>query len=114
MTFPPRLRPPLTILHERSQAALVCREGKSLSAFDGRPGLPALFREAFLPCLFYGRVGNRVHDRSRVAREEGYEVEYFANKHKINVDVARKLIRKHGNNRATLDAEVAKLRRAPR
>lgn len=50
-------------------------------------------------------------DRSRISGGEGYEVEYFANKHKISVEQARELIRKHGNNRSALDAEAEKLTR---
>ena len=53
-------------------------------------------------------VGNR--DRSRVASGEGYEVEYFAQKHGITADEARNLIRQHGNNRKTLDREAEKLK----
>jgi hypothetical protein len=53
-------------------------------------------------------VGNQ--DRSRVAGEEGYEVEYFAQKHGITPDQARDLIRQHGNNRETLDREAQKLK----
>jgi hypothetical protein len=51
-------------------------------------------------------------DRGRVAGDEGYEVDYFARKHGISADQARELIRKHGNNRAVLDAEAAKLGRS--
>jgi len=54
-------------------------------------------------------VGNQ--DRSRVAGGEGYEVEYFAQKHGITPDEARRLIRQHGNNRETLDREAQKLNR---
>ena len=49
-------------------------------------------------------------DRSRVSGSEGYEVSYFASKHGITADEARKLIDKHGNDRATLDREAAKLK----
>jgi Protein of unknown function (DUF3606) len=54
-------------------------------------------------------VGNR--DRSRVAGGEGYEVEYFAQKHRITQEEARNLIRQYGNNRETLDREAEKLKR---
>ena len=53
-------------------------------------------------------------DRRRVSGEQDYEVGYFANKHKITVEQARELIRKHGNNRETLDAEAAKIRQTRR
>jgi hypothetical protein len=51
-------------------------------------------------------------DRARVSRSEPYEVGYIAEKHRITMDQARELIRKHGNNRAVLDAEAVKLRHA--
>lgn len=50
-------------------------------------------------------------DRSRVSGEEPYEVSYFAQKHGIDAQQARDLIDRHGNDRATLDAEAAKLKR---
>ena len=43
-------------------------------------------------------------DRSRVAASEPYEVEYFASKHGLSQDQARKLIAEVGNDRAKLDA----------
>ncbi|MBA2934555.1 DUF3606 domain-containing protein [Sphingomonas sp. CGMCC 1.13654] len=49
-------------------------------------------------------------DRSRVAGGEDYEVEYFARKHGISVEQARKLIDTHGNDRETLDREAEKLK----
>ena len=49
-------------------------------------------------------------DRSRVSGSEPYEVKYFAEKHGISVAEAEELIRKHGNNRATLDAAAVRLR----
>ena len=49
-------------------------------------------------------------DRSRVSGGEPYEVKYFAEKHGISVAEAEKLIRDHGNDRATLDAAAARLR----
>jgi hypothetical protein len=50
-------------------------------------------------------------DRSRVAGGEGYEVDYFAEKHGITVAQAQALIKQHGNNREKLDAAAGKLRR---
>ena len=38
-------------------------------------------------------------DRSRLAGNEGYEVNYFANKHGITREQARNLIKKIGNMR---------------
>ncbi|MGE4404306.1 DUF3606 domain-containing protein [Pseudomonas sp.] len=48
-------------------------------------------------------------DRSRVAGDEPYEVEYFAQKHGLNAQQARDLIAEHGNDRATLDAAAEKI-----
>lgn len=49
-------------------------------------------------------------DRSRVSLNEGYELEYFANKHGISVSQARELIQAHGNDRAALDEAATRLR----
>lgn len=49
-------------------------------------------------------------DRSRVSGSEGYEVQYFAEKHGISMDQARELIERHGNDRAALDAAAERLR----
>lgn len=48
-------------------------------------------------------------DRSRVAGDEEYEVDYFAQKHGLTRDQAQELINRHGNNREKLDAEVARI-----
>jgi hypothetical protein len=51
-------------------------------------------------------------DRSRVAGDERYEVDYFARKHGISKEQAQGLIDKHGNSREVLDrvAEAMKKR----
>jgi hypothetical protein len=49
-------------------------------------------------------------DRSKVAAGEGYEIAYFARKHGITKDQALDLIRKHGNDRAKLDAAAEKMK----
>ena len=49
-------------------------------------------------------------DRGRVAAGEPYEVDYFARKHGITREQAEDLIKRFGNDRATLDAEAAKLK----
>ncbi len=49
-------------------------------------------------------------DRSKVAGGEGYEVNYFANKHGITREQARKLIAKIGNNRDKLNKAAEKLK----
>jgi len=48
-------------------------------------------------------------DRSRVSGGEGYEVNYFANKHGITREQARNLIKKVGNNRDKLNRAAEKL-----
>jgi hypothetical protein len=46
-------------------------------------------------------------DRSRVAGDEDYEVQYFAEQHGITPHQVRQLIAEHGNDRETL-TEAAK------
>jgi hypothetical protein len=48
-------------------------------------------------------------DRSRVAADEGYEIEYLAETTGISRTQAIALIHKHGNDRATLVREARKL-----
>ncbi|VWX49891.1 DUF3606 domain-containing protein [Novosphingobium sp. 9U] len=48
-------------------------------------------------------------DRSRVAADEPYEVEYFASKHGLSQHQARTLIQTVGNDRAKLDAAAQKV-----
>jgi hypothetical protein len=50
-------------------------------------------------------------DRDRVAGGEGYEVDYFARKHGISPADVERLIRRVGNNREKLDAEVERLKK---
>ncbi len=49
-------------------------------------------------------------DRRTVAGGEPYEVSYFAKKHGLTDDQVHELIKKHGNERAVLDAEAEKLK----
>jgi hypothetical protein len=49
-------------------------------------------------------------DRRMVAGGEGYEVNYFANKHGITRGQARKLIAKIGTNRDKLNKAAEKLK----
>ena len=49
-------------------------------------------------------------DRSRVAGDEPYEVEYFASKHGLSQAQARDLIAKVGNDRAKLDEAAEKIK----
>ena len=48
-------------------------------------------------------------DRREVSRRDGYEVSYFARKHEITGEQARKLIERIGNDRAKLNAAAAKM-----
>jgi hypothetical protein len=50
-------------------------------------------------------------DRRKVAAREGYEVNYFANKHGITREQARNLIARIGNDRNKLNAAASKLRK---
>ena len=52
----------------------------------------------------------RKQDSSRVAAGQGYEVNYFARKHRITKQQAEDLIKQVGNNRDKLNAEAAKLK----
>lgn len=45
-------------------------------------------------------------DRSLVAGEEDYEVQYLAEKHGITPDKVRSLIARHGNSRETLERVI--------
>ena len=49
-------------------------------------------------------------DRVEVAGNEGYEIGYFAQKHRIPRAKARELIERIGNNREKLNAAAEKLR----
>jgi len=49
-------------------------------------------------------------DRSRVAAGQGYELGYFAKKHGISRDDARKLIERVGNDRDKLNAAAEELK----
>jgi len=50
-------------------------------------------------------------DRARVAGEQDYEVDDFAQKHGITREQARALIERIGNDREKLDAAAAQLGR---
>lgn len=55
-------------------------------------------------------MGNTTSDRSRVAASDPSEVRYFGKKHGLTDDQVKDLIKQHGNDRKTLEAEVAKLK----
>ncbi|KRB29825.1 hypothetical protein ASD99_24570 [Mesorhizobium sp. Root695] len=48
-------------------------------------------------------------DRDRVSGDEEYEVGYFASKFQLTIPEVRELIRKHGNDRETLEREAKAL-----
>ena len=50
-------------------------------------------------------------DRSRIAGEQDYEVQYLMKQTKISAEQARDLIKRFGNNRETLVREARKLDR---
>ncbi|WP_404924900.1 DUF3606 domain-containing protein [Mesorhizobium sp. ORM16] len=45
-----------------------------------------------------------------VGYDESYEVQYFAEQAGISAEQVRELIKRHGNERATLELEAKKLR----
>jgi Protein of unknown function (DUF3606) len=47
-------------------------------------------------------------DRAKVSGSEPYEVEYFAAKHNIPMEMARGIIREAGNDRAKADRLASK------
>lgn len=49
-------------------------------------------------------------DRSRVSGSEEYEIRHFAKAIGLDVDKVRELIRRHGNDRETLEREARKLK----
>ena len=49
-------------------------------------------------------------DRSRVAGEEEYEVDYLASKHGLSAEQARQLIARLGNDREKLDQAAEKVK----
>jgi len=49
-------------------------------------------------------------DRNRVSASEPHEVRYFASKHGLSEQQVLDLIKQHGNDRATLEAEVEKMK----
>ncbi|TJV19711.1 DUF3606 domain-containing protein [Mesorhizobium sp.] len=49
-------------------------------------------------------------DRDRVSADEDYEVEYFAKTAGITPQQTRELIARHGNDRATLEAQARRLK----
>jgi hypothetical protein len=51
------------------------------------------------------KIGNP--DRRMVSASEDYELRYFARRHNISHDEARRLVQVHGNDRQTLETAVA-------
>ena len=50
-------------------------------------------------------------DRRQISSSEGYEVNYFARKHKISRSDAENLIKRVGNDRARLNEAAEKLKK---
>ncbi|RUU88712.1 DUF3606 domain-containing protein [Mesorhizobium sp. M7A.F.Ca.MR.176.00.0.0] len=48
-------------------------------------------------------------DRDRVSGDEEYEVGYFVSKFQLTIPEVRELIKKHGNDRETLEREAKAL-----
>lgn len=46
-------------------------------------------------------------DRRTISKSEDYELRYFARRHNISHDEARRLVHIYGHDRATLEAAVA-------
>ena len=55
-------------------------------------------------------MGNTAADRAKVAASDPSEVRYFGKKHGLTDDQVHDLIKQHGNDRATLEAEVARVK----
>lgn len=50
-------------------------------------------------------------DRRRVAAGQPYEVSYFARKHGLDLDQARRIIKEAGNDREKANAAAARLKK---
>ncbi|WEX07383.1 DUF3606 domain-containing protein [Chelativorans sp. AA-79] len=50
-------------------------------------------------------------DRKRVAGEQPYEVGYFARKHQISIEDARRIVNKYGPSRDKANTAAAKLKK---
>jgi hypothetical protein len=50
----------------------------------------------------------RVQDRSRVASMEDYEVKYLAQKHGVTQTAVKAAVKKVGNSRSKVEAEIKK------
>lgn len=55
-------------------------------------------------------MSNSQSDRSRVSASDPSEVRYFAHKHGITDDQVHALIKEFGNDRATLETAVQKMK----
>jgi len=52
------------------------------------------------------KTNKGAHDHARFSAEQPYEVECFAQKHRITLEKAREIIQKHGPSRSACDAAV--------
>ena len=55
-------------------------------------------------------MGNTAADRRTVSASDPSEVRYFANKHGLTSDQVLDLIKQFGNDRATLEQQVASIK----
>lgn len=55
-------------------------------------------------------MGNTAADRRTVSAGDPSEVKYFANKHGLTSDQVLELIKQFGNDRATLEQQVATIK----
>jgi hypothetical protein len=61
-----------------------------------------------------GKSKNSKQDRGRLSSGDHYEIRDFAHEFDISLGQVRDLIRRHGNDRATLEREAQKLKRISR
>jgi hypothetical protein len=65
------------------------------------------FEEAFMPD---DKSKRGKPDRSKVSKDQDYEIAYLAHTHNISIEQARELIDRWGNDRKRLDAAAQKLK----
>ncbi|CAN7257756.1 DUF3606 domain-containing protein [Mesorhizobium amorphae] len=52
------------------------------------------------------KIKTDFRERDRVSSDEEYEVAYFARKFQLTIPEVRELIKRHGNDRPTLEREA--------
>jgi hypothetical protein len=61
-----------------------------------------------------GKSKNSKQDRGRLSSGDHYEIRDFAHEFDISLGQVHDMIRRHGNDRATLEREARKLKRISR